>query len=80
MKPTGLIRKVDELGRVVLPAKIRRTLGVGIGCELEISVLGNQIILEKLQPSCVFCESVEELVFYSGKAVCSRCISNIKNG
>lgn len=77
MKSTGVIRKVDELGRVVLPAEIRRTLEIGIGCELEIFIERDQIVLQKFHPSCVFCESTEELMIYHGKMVCKNCIRNM---
>ncbi|MEG0133046.1 MAG: AbrB/MazE/SpoVT family DNA-binding domain-containing protein [Clostridium sp.] len=73
MKSTGIVRRVDELGRVVIPIELRRTLEIGEKDALEIFVDGEQIVLKKYQPSCVFCNSMKELVDYKGKKVCSSC-------
>ena len=62
MKATGIIRKVDELGRIVLPIEIRRTMDIVERDEIEIFMDGDQIILQKFQPSCVFCGSTRNLV------------------
>ncbi|MBE6975802.1 MAG: AbrB/MazE/SpoVT family DNA-binding domain-containing protein [Ruminococcaceae bacterium] len=77
MKATGIIRKVDELGRIVLPIEIRRTLDIAERDELEIFMDGDQIILQKFQPSCVFCASVRSLISYEGKNVCVDCVRKI---
>ena len=74
MKSTGIVRKVDELGRMVLPIELRRTLDIAEKDPLEIYVSEDSIILKKYQPSCVFCDSAKNIVNYKGKNVCSACI------
>lgn len=73
MKATGVVRKVDELGRVVLPIELRRTLGIAEKDGLEIFVEGEKVILRKYQPACLFCDSVEDVTAFKGKLVCKRC-------
>ena len=77
MKSTGIIRKVDELGRIVLPIEIRRTLDIEERDELEIFMDNDQIVLQKFEPSCIFCSSSHGLVSYCGKNVCQQCVRNI---
>lgn len=77
MKSTGIIRKVDELGRIVLPIEIRRTLDIQEKDELEIFMENDQIVMQKFEPSCIFCASSEGLVSYHGKNVCQECIQNM---
>ena len=78
MKNTGIVRKVDELGRIVLPVEMRRVLDISEKDPLEIYVDGGCVILKKYQPSCVFCDSIRGLVEYKGKNVCSACIRKLK--
>lgn len=75
MKATGIVRKVDELGRVVLPIELRRNLGVDCKDPLEISTNGNEIILNKYVPRCVFCKSEEDVKAVKGKNICKKCLS-----
>ena len=75
MKSTGIVRKVDELGRIVLPIELRRTLDIAERDSLEIFVEDDSIILKKFQPSCIFCDSAKNIISYKGKNVCSNCIS-----
>jgi AbrB family transcriptional regulator, transcriptional pleiotropic regulator of transition state genes len=77
MKSTGIVRKVDELGRVVLPIELRRTLGIGEKDPLEIYVDGNQIILKKYEPACVFCGKADGVINFKGKNVCQECLSTM---
>lgn len=77
MKSTGIIRKVDELGRIVLPIELRRTLDIAERDELEIYMDNDRIVLQKFEPSCVFCASSDGLVSYRGKNVCRECIRNM---
>ncbi len=77
MKATGMIRKVDELGRIVLPVELRRALDIAERDELEIFLEDGQIILRKFEPSCIFCASSRDLVTYQGKNVCRCCIRNM---
>lgn len=77
VKSTGIIRKVDELGRVVLPIEIRRTLDIAERDELEIFMDNDQIVLQKFEPSCIFCGSSKDMVSYRGKNVCRECIQKM---
>ena len=74
MKSTGIIRKVDDLGRIVLPIELRRTLDIAERDELEIYMESDRIILKKFEPACIFCDSSDALVSYRGKNVCQECI------
>ena len=76
MKATGIIRKVDELGRIVLPIELRRTLDISEHDEMEIFIENEQVILRKYEHNCIFCASTQSLVQYKGKYVCSKCIYN----
>jgi len=78
MKATGIVRKVDDLGRVVLPVELRRTLGIDIKDPLEIYVDGDQVILKKYEPTCIFCGEANGVKNYSGKNICPSCIKKIK--
>lgn len=78
MKSTGIIRKVDELGRIVLPIELRRTLDIAERDELEIYMEGDRVILQKFEPSCIFCASSQDLAMYRGKNVCRECIRNME--
>ena len=77
MKTTGIVRKVDELGRIVLPIELRRTLEIEERDSLEIYLDEDKIILSKYVPACLFCGSSEELVNYMGKNVCRVCAENL---
>lgn len=77
MKATGIIRKVDELGRIVLPIELRRTLDIAERDELEIYMDNDRIVLQKFEPFCVFCASSYGLVKYRGKNVCRECAQNM---
>ena len=74
MKPTGHVRRVDPMGRMVLPAKLRQSLGIGDRDELEIYVEGESIVLVKYGPKCAFCGGHESLVEFKGKVVCRTCV------
>jgi len=78
MKSTGIVRKVDELGRIVLPIEMRRTLDIAERDSLEIFVDGDNIILKKYQPACIFCENTKDIISYKGKNICPDCINKLK--
>ena len=61
MKSTGIVRRVDELGRIVLPIELRRTLNIAEKDSLEIYVDGSSIMLKKYQPACIFCDSAKDV-------------------
>lgn len=77
MKTTGIVRKVDELGRLVLPVELRRTLGIDVKDQIEILIEGNKIVLKKHEDSCIFCGGKDNLVSYAGKNVCRYCIKEL---
>ena len=78
MKSTGIVRKVDELGRVVLPISIRKIMDINIKDPVEIFTDEDKIILKKYQPSCVFCANADNIVFFNGKRICEDCLKKIK--
>ena len=73
MKSTGIVRKVDELGRIVLPIELRRTLDIGEKDALEIYADGASIVLKKHESACVFCGSTRDISPYKGKNICEAC-------
>ncbi len=78
MKSTGIVRKVDELGRIDLPIELRRTLDIDERDALEIYVDGNSVILRKYQPSCVFCDDADDVISYKGKNICRKCLTELE--
>ena len=78
VKSTGIVRKVDELGRIVLPIEIRRNLDIEERDPVEIFLDGDRIVLKKYEPACLFCGSSEGLTQYRGKNVCAQCVRNLK--
>ena len=79
MKSTGIVRKVDELGRVVIPIEIRNQFGIAEKDPIEIYVDGSSIILKKYERSCLFCGNTKKLVQYKDKVICNKCLEQIKN-
>ena len=79
MKSTGIIRRADELGRIVLPVELRRMLDIAEKDALEIYVDGSSIVLKKYHPSCIFCDSSKDVVKFKGKNVCRKCLRELKD-
>ena len=79
MKSTGIVRKVDELGRIVLPIEMRRTLDIAEKDALEIYVEGSSVILKKYKPSCIFCDTAKDVSEFKGKNVCPKCLRELKS-
>ena len=79
MKSTGITKSVDELGRIVLPKKMREKLNIDVRDEVELFVEGDRIILQKYVPTCIFCESDREIVIFNGKRICGECLNSIRN-
>ncbi|MBO2532646.1 transcriptional pleiotropic regulator of transition state genes [Planifilum fulgidum] len=77
LKSTGIVRKVDELGRVVIPIELRRTLGIGEKDALEIFVDGERIVLKKYEPACIFTGEVDNTIRYRNKVVSKKCIEEM---
>lgn len=78
MKSTGIVRKIDELGRIVLPKELRRTLGLNDRESVEIYVDQDAIILKKFKSTCVLCGDNEDLLDFKGKSVCQKCMNELK--
>ena len=79
MKSTGIVRKVDELGRIVLPIELRRTMDIAEKDAIEIYVDGVSIILRKYEPTCVFCGDAKNVTNYRGKNICPSCLKELKS-
>lgn len=78
MKATGMIRSLDQLGRIVIPIELRRVLDIAIGDGLEFYSDENTIILKKYEPACIFCNNAKNIKVYRGKKVCGECYSELK--
>ncbi len=74
MKSTGIVRKVDGLGRIVIPMELRNTFGIEEKEPMEIYVDGDTIILKKYEPNCIFCGEVRNVIGFKGKLICMKCI------
>ncbi len=79
MKTTGIVRRVDELGRFVIPKELRKMLHMDCGDAVEINVDGESIILSSFQPYCTFCGSEESLTQFKEKNVCTACLELLKS-
>lgn len=82
MKSTGIIRRMDELGRVVIPIEIRNQFNIAEKDPMEIYVDGSSIILKKFEPNCIFCGNTKNLLEYKDKLICEKCskkIGELKN-
>lgn len=79
MKATGIVRRVDELGRLVLPIELRRVLDINEHDSLEIFTDGDSIILRKYHPACIFCGDAENLTSFKDKNVCANCLQNLNS-
>ena len=79
MKSTGIIRKVDELGRVVIPIELRNQFQIAEKDPIEIFVDGSSIILKKFEPNCIFCGNTKDLISYKDKLVCPKCAKQISD-
>ena len=79
MKKSCFVRKIDELGRIVLPIEIRQSLDIKEKDPLEILMKDDGVFIKKDIASCVFCNSTNNLRSFSEKNICKNCISNLKN-
>lgn len=80
MKSSGIVRKVDTLGRIVIPIELRKTFNINVNDPVEIFTEGEQIILKKYQPACIFCGEASEVVNYKGKKICKKCLEELREG
>lgn len=78
MKDTGIVRNIDEMGRLVLPKEMRRKMEINNGDEIEFYTEGDRIVLRKYQPTCLFCGADNATLEFKGKRLCANCIQEIK--
>ena len=78
MKSLGIVRKVDELGRIVLPIETRKRLELAAGDGVEIFVEKDRVILKKYEPSCIFCGDADNVINYKDKKICKSCMEELK--
>ena len=79
MKATGIVRKIDNLGRIVVPKELRETMEIDKKDPMEIYVDGmDQIVLQKYEPACVFCGDKENTLEFNDKTICQSCVDNMK--
>ena len=78
MKATGIVRKLDQLGRIVIPKELRSTFDLKETDPIEIFVEGEDIVLRKYQPACIFCNEATDVVQFENKNVCKKCLAKIK--
>lgn len=77
VKSTGIVRKVDELGRIVIPIELRRNLDIEERDSLEIYVEDDHIILKKYSPACAFCSNATDVTVFKGKNICRKCLEEL---
>ena len=80
MNSIGMTRRIDALGRIVVPAELRRILEIRVGDLLDIRVVDGRVVLAKVEQTCVFCRSVDGLRSYHEKLVCSECVERLSGG
>lgn len=78
MKSLGIVRKIDELGRIVLPIETRKRLELASGDGVEIFVEKDRVILKKYAPACIFCGEVDNVLSYNDKKICRGCLEELK--
>ena len=79
MKSTGLVKKIDELGRILIPKEVRASMELDSKDSLEIFIENDRIILQKYQPSCIFCNNADNILFFEGRRICASCLSKLKS-
>lgn len=77
MKSTGIVRRIDEVGRIVIPMEIRKSLSIDTRDPVEIFVDSNQIILRKYEPACIFCGGADDVRDFKGRIVCKKCAKEL---
>lgn len=80
MKSTGMVRKLDNLGRIVLPIEMRKSMGIDVKDSIEIFAEGDSIILRRYEAGCVFCGEARGTVMLHGKRVCGQCREQLLAG
>ncbi len=77
MKSTGIVRRIDELGRIVLPIELRNKMDIQNKDSIEIFVDDDKIILKKYVPACLFCGNADDVTMFKGKLVCRHCLAEM---
>jgi transcriptional pleiotropic regulator of transition state genes len=80
VRTVGIPRKVDHLGRIVVPVEFRRLLGIHEGDELEVTMDGDRVVLTRVEPACVFCEGIADLRSHRARWVCASCLGELTGG
>ncbi|HEY5563878.1 MAG TPA: AbrB/MazE/SpoVT family DNA-binding domain-containing protein [Clostridiaceae bacterium] len=78
MKSIGIVRRLDELGRIVLPAELRKSFKIDDKGALEIFTDGEYILLKKYEPGCTFCGEIKVTKEFMGKVICDKCLNKLK--
>ncbi|MCF8009238.1 MAG: AbrB/MazE/SpoVT family DNA-binding domain-containing protein [Halanaerobiales bacterium] len=78
MKSTGIVRKIDNLGRMVIPIELRKTMNIDKKDPMEIFVEEDKIILKKYEPACIFCGSADDTFEYNGRTICKKCMHQME--
>ena len=77
MKTTGVIRKLDELGRIVIPIEQRRTLDINLHDPVEINIEDGKIVIKKYHTSCIFCGGAQGVTVFKDKPICKKCLNEL---
>ena len=77
MKSTGIVRKIDGLGRIVIPTELRKTMDLDEGTSMEIFVEEGRIIFEKYEKGCIFCGEMDDTFEFEGNLVCEDCLDEL---
>jgi transcriptional pleiotropic regulator of transition state genes len=77
MKTTGIVRKIDDLGRMVIPIELRKTMNINKKDPMEIFVDEDKVILRKYEPACIFCGSADDVIEFEGRIICEECIKKM---
>ena len=77
MKATGIVRRIDDLGRIVIPKELRGTMTIKEGDPMEFYVKNDEIVLKKYQPGCIFCDNIEHLWQHKGRSICQGCVDTL---
>ncbi|NLN87253.1 MAG: AbrB/MazE/SpoVT family DNA-binding domain-containing protein [Syntrophomonadaceae bacterium] len=78
-EPTGIVRRLDELGRIVIPKELRLTMDIKYKDGIEIFTSEDSIILKQYRPACIFCGNAEDTIHFRGKKVCHSCKAELVN-
>ncbi len=79
MKATGIVRRLDELGRIVLPIELRKVMDLSTRDEIEIFMEDDRIILKKYHPACIFCGEAQDVAYFHGKLICRSCLRELEH-